>query len=491
MVLITASSSKGRALSSIATPNLFHRVVITGLGAVTPLGNCVHSSWDNLNSIKNNDTKNSDVGNDVGITTLEESILLQKLPVHVFNHDIALSKILPSQVAAPVRNVDHDPRTARFVQFALQAGEEAIKHAGLLPFLGLTDSLEAENSSGLYGEEEGKLHSNADAVEDRRCRIGASIGSGMSSVREIIASHETVIKNNSIRKLYPHFIPKVLSNSAASRLSLQFKLKGPNLAPTTACAAGAHAIGEAMRCIQYGDADVMLAGGSEACIDPMSMAGFCRLKALSTKFNDSPSAASRPFDVDRDGFVMGEGASILVLEDFEHAKKRGAQILCELRGYGLTGDGFHITSPDPDGKGAERAMNMALQRAGISPYLVDYVNAHATSTPIGDVIEENAIDRTLGRHPERESSILISSTKGKTGHLLGAAGAIEAAFTVKSIIDGLVPPTANLSRSNESEKSLSLQHVVECSVDKKIDVAMSNSFGFGGTNASLVFSTVT
>jgi len=479
-MLPTSLSTTGRALSSITTPNSLRRVVITGLGAITPLGKTFQSSWDALNASTNNKTINGDVG----ITTLEEAILHQNLSSKILDHDIALAKILPSQVAAPVRGVNSDPRTARFVQFAMYAGEEAMHHAGLFSFLGLPEVHCNNEESHLDPDSD----DHANTLEYRRCRIGVCIGSGMSCVREIVASHETVIENNSLRKLYPHFIPKVLSNSAASRLSLQFKLKGPNLAPTTACAAGAHAIGESMRCIQYGDADVMLAGGAEACIDPMSMAGFCRLKALSSKFNDNPLTASRPFDNDRDGFVMGEGASVLVLEGLDHAKERGANILCELRGYGLTGDGFHVTSPDPDGAGAERAMNMALKRAGIAPQNVDYVNAHATSTPMGDVIEENAINRSVGNNSNRERPVLVSSTKGATGHLLGAAGAIESAFTVMSIVDSLAPPTKNLNVSCEKEDIMSLQHVTRSSTEQDITIAMSNSFGFGGTNASLVFS---
>jgi 3-oxoacyl-[acyl-carrier-protein] synthase II len=241
-----------------------------------------------------------------------------------------------------------------------------------------------------------------------------------------------------------------------------------------------------MRCIQYNSADIMLAGGTEACIDPLSIAGFCRLRALSTNF--PPNEASRPFDKDRDGFVMGEGSAILVLEELEHAKKRGVSILAELRGYGLTGDAHHVTAPEPTGRGAERAMRMALQQAGLPAASVQYVNAHATSTRLGDEIEALAIDRTLCR-ADRIDDLFVSSTKGATGHLLGAAGAIEAAFTIRSLMDGTIPPTKNLTELDENESSTSFHYVQDAPVNAcaNFDVAMSNSFGFGGTNASLVF----
>jgi 3-oxoacyl-[acyl-carrier-protein] synthase II len=241
-----------------------------------------------------------------------------------------------------------------------------------------------------------------------------------------------------------------------------------------------------MRCIQYGDADVMLAGGAEACIDPLSMAGFSRLRALSSQTD--PHAASRPFDVDRDGFVMGEGSAVLVLEELEHAQRRGASILAELIGYGLTGDAYHITSPEPTGNGASRAMSMALERAGISN--VDYINAHATSTPKGDEIEAHAINRTFGTDTEQQQreALLVSSTKGATGHLLGAAGAVEACFTIQALRDKVIPPTRNLNTVDETEQELQFSHVREVTKKEDLDVAMTNSFGFGGTNASLIFS---
>jgi 3-oxoacyl-[acyl-carrier-protein] synthase II len=423
---------------------LHRRVVVTGMGAITPLGNSLSSSWKSL------------LRNEHGITTLEEALHHQNLSQEVLDRELAQIQALPCHVAAPVRGVAQDSRTARFVQFALLAGAEAVHHAQL-DFFSLLNH-----------------------------RIGVSVGCGMSSVREIVqAAH--LVSESGLRRLSPHFIPKVLANSAAGRLSLEYKIGGPNLASATACAAGAHAIGDAMKCIQYNHADVMLAGGTESCIDPLSIAGFCRLRALSTSI--LPGEASRPFDQHRNGFVMGEGAAILVLEEMEHAKARGAVILAELCGYGLTGDGYHLTAPDPQGQGAERAMIMALDSAGMEASSIDYVNAHATSTPIGDEIEARTISRSLGTC--RTLDLFVSSTKGATGHLLGAAGAVEAAFTVMAIQEGMLPPNRNLTLDDitESEQKNSF-HFVTKATKKDVHIAMTNSFGFGGTNASLIFSRV-
>ena len=305
----------------------------------------------------------------------------------------------------------------------------------------------------------------------------------------------------SIRKLSPHFIPKVLTNSASGRLSLEFGLKGPNLATSTACAAGTHAIGDGFRAIQYGTIDLCLAGGSEASIEPIGLAGFCRLRALST--NTIPEISSRPFDIARDGFVMGEGAAMLVLEELEHAKVRGATILAEISGYGMSGDAFHITAPDEEGIGAERAMKMALEDAQNNrndmenPLKVGYVNAHATSTPKGDEIEAMVIDRVLRNSLDSndENSLItpyVSSIKGATGHLLGAAGALEAALTVMSIVHQRIPPTLNLEQvdwNGNEESRCCFEHVRGDAITPaaKLKAAISNSFGFGGTNASLLF----
>jgi len=453
------------ALSPLAVSH--RRVVVTGIGAISPLGQTFVSTWENLISPA--------ISTDTGITTLEEALAVQHLPSDILDRDMKLGRILPSQVAAPVRNIPYDARTSRFVQFALQATDEAVRSSNLTEWL----CLAAVDTSDKID----------DKLQYRRTRAGACIASGMSSIREAINAYQIMESKNSIRRINPHFVPKILCNAPSSRVSLQFHLQGPNLAPSTACAAGGHAIGEAMRCIQYGDADIMIAGGTEACIDPLSMGGFCRLKALSTTFNDEPLSASRPFDSNRDGFVMGEGASVLILEEMEHAIERGANILCELRGYGLSGDAYHVTSPDPDGKGADRAIRMALERAGLEPGDVDYVNAHATSTPMGDEIEERTINKVLCDEDHRTSDLHVSSTKGATGHLLGAAGAMEAAITVNAIVKGLAPQSRNLSIREDSPKGF-FKHIVDSPEKKDINVAINNSFGFGGTNACLVFAAV-
>jgi len=407
-------------------------------------------------------------------------MLAQNLPSEILDYEMDLAKMLPSQVAAPVRGVEYCPRTNRFVQLALIAASESLKDSGLDTWL-----------QGKEGKGEGEVDDNQ--LNHRLSRIGTCIGSGMSSVREIVSAHSTVTSKKSLRRLSPHFVPKVLCNSASARISLEHSLRGPNLAPSTACAAGGHAIGDALRCIQHDDVDIMLCGGAEACIDPISMGGFARLKALSTKYNDEPLLSSRPFDQKRDGFVMGEGSCVLVIEELEHALERGADIYCEVAGYGLSGDGYHVTSPDPEGRGAERAMRIALERAGIEPYMVDYVNAHATSTPMGDEIEERTVARVAGAVAQgkgttgsRQKNLYVSSTKGATGHLLGAAGAIEGAFTVMAIKDGIVPPTRNLEDNNFE----GFHHVKGSPIEDDMKVAVSNSFGFGGTNASVVFSSL-
>jgi 3-oxoacyl-[acyl-carrier-protein] synthase II len=427
------------------------RVVVTGMGAISPLGHTLSETWKAL------------LSNQSGMTTLEEALVShQSLSEQTLERELAIAKTLPCQVAAPVKNLENDNRTARFVQMALVAGAEAMERSKLLHWL------EGDNDETISTE--------------RKERVGACIGSGMSGVREIAGAVLT-IEEKGLRRLSPHFVPKVLANSAAGRLSLEYGLQGPNHAASTACAAGSHAIGDAMRCIQYGNADVMLAGGAEACIDPISMAGFCRLRALSTGF--APDESSRPFDQKRDGFVMGEGAAVLVLEELNHAKARNAPILAELTGYGLTGDAFHITAPDSDGRGAERAMRMAMGQAGVEVSEIGYVNAHATSTPKGDEIEGRVIDRVLPMEL-RDSPLFVSGTKGATGHLLGAAGALEAAFTVMTLVDKIIPPTRNLETP---EGDCHFEHVRECKEVDSIRVAVNNSFGFGGTNASLVFKT--
>jgi 3-oxoacyl-[acyl-carrier-protein] synthase II len=309
---------------------------------------------------------------------------------------------------------------------------------------------------------------------------GVLIGSGIGGI-EGIAETAIVLKERGPRRISPFFIPGRIINLASGAVSIAFGLKGPNHAVVTACSTGSHAIGDAGRLVALGDADVMVAGGAESPVNRISIAGFSAARALSTGFNDQPTRASRPYDKDRDGFVLGEGAGMVVLEEYEHAKRRGARIYAELVGYGLSGDAYHVTAPAPDGDGALRCMNAALKRAAIAPAEIDYINAHGTSTPVGDEIEIGAVHRLLGNAAGRLS---MSSTKSSIGHLLGAAGAVEAIFCVLAIRDGVAPPTLNLD--NPSVQT-AIDLVAHQAQQRKIDVVLSNSFGFGGTNASLVF----
>eukprot|EP00531_Pseudo-nitzschia_arenysensis_P004271 CAMPEP_0116115786 /NCGR_PEP_ID=MMETSP0329-20121206/691_1 /TAXON_ID=697910 /ORGANISM="Pseudo-nitzschia arenysensis, Strain B593" /LENGTH=495 /DNA_ID=CAMNT_0003609239 /DNA_START=69 /DNA_END=1556 /DNA_ORIENTATION=+ len=484
------------SVDSILSNGRKRRVVVTGMGIVSPLGNTLEDSWKKvLGSCNEN----------CGVTSLEETLLShQDLDSDKFEREWKVAKSLPCQVAAPVRGLNEaiidasiegasSRNTARFVQMALLAGSQAMKQADLVDWL----SQEDEDTDADEG---------GSKFLRRRDRFGVCIGSGMSAVREITTAWDMVAGSGTIRRLSPHFIPKVLTNSAAGRLSLEYGLRGPNLAPSTACAASAHSIGDGLRAIQSGASDLMLVGGAEASIETLGLAGFCRLRALSTSFNDRPMKASRPFDSQRDGFVMGEGAAVLVLEELEHAKERIAnhernslspspRILAEVTGYGASGDAFHVTAPDEAGRGAERAMIMALDEdrfCDANPVPIGYINAHATSTPKGDQIEAAVVDNLLRSYPiqqDTESICYMSSTKGQSGHLLGAAGALEAAFTVMSLVDQKIPPTLNLNEPEGKAESL-FEHVAgskafEPTVD--IQMAISNSFGFGGTNASLVF----
>ena len=317
--------------------------------------------------------------------------------------------------------------------------------------------------------------------EDREDQnnTGVMIGSGIGGI-EGIAETALLLKERGPRRISPFFIPGRLINLASGYVSIEFGLRGPNHAVVTACSTGSHAIGDAGRIIALGDADVMLAGGTESPINRLSMAGFAACRALSTSFNDEPTRASRPYDRDRDGFVMGEGAGIVVLEEYEHAKRRGAKIYAELIGYGMSGDAYHITAPTPDGDGAFRCMSAAIKRAGISPSEIDYINAHGTSTPLGDELELQAVQRVVGNAAGR---IAMSSTKSSIGHLLGAAGAVEAIFSVLAMRDQAAPPTINLDHPSVETPIDLVPHKAE---HRKIDVVLSNSFGFGGTNASLV-----
>jgi 3-oxoacyl-[acyl-carrier-protein] synthase II len=342
-----------------------------------------------------------------------------------------------------------------FIHYAIAAADEAVKDSGYVP-----------------------------ASDEARERIGVMIGSGIGGLNEIYET-SIVLHEKGPRRVSPFFIPRSLINLASGQVSIIHGYRGPNHAVVTACATGAHAIGDAARLIVLGDADVMVAGGTEAAICRIGIAGFCALRALSTGFNDTPQKASRPYDKDRDGFVMGEGAGILMLEEYEHAKKRGAKIYAELIGYGLSGDAYHMTAPAEDGSGGYRAMKMALKHAGISPDDIDYINAHGTSTPVGDEIEVKAVKTLLG---PAVGKVMMSSTKSAIGHLLGAAGAVEAIYSIKAVTDGIAPPTLNLDNPSEAVGGIDL--VPHKAKQKKIRIALSNSFGFGGTNACLIFKAI-
>jgi len=408
------------------------RVVVTGLGMVSPLANGVDATWEKLIAGKSGIKK---------ITQCDVSDLPSKVAGEVtdFNAD---AYIEPKEQ----RKMD------RFIQFAMAAAEEAIQDSGWKP-----------------------------TTYEGECATGVLIGSGIGGL-QLIDATSVVMHEQGTRRVTPFFIPSTLINLASGQVSIKYGFKGPNHSVVTACATGTHAIGDATRLIMHGDADVMIAGGTEATINRIGLAGFCALRALSTGYNENPEQASRPFDKGRDGFVMGEGAGILVLEELEHAKKRGAKIYAEVIGYGLTGDAYHMTSPPPDGDGAFRAMKAALKNAKVLPADIDYINAHGTSTPVGDEIEFGAVKRLLG--PDAHN-VSMSSTKSAIGHLLGAAGAVEAIFCVKAITDGIMPPTLNLTDPGETCHGIDL---VPLKAKKRdIKIALSNSFGFGGTNASLVF----
>ncbi|KAH9745050.1 3-oxoacyl-(acyl-carrier-protein) synthase [Citrus sinensis] len=343
---------------------------------------------------------------------------------------------------------------ARFIAYALCAADEALHDAKWLP-----------------------------SDQGQKERTGVSIGGGIGSISDTVDAAQMICEKR-LRRLSPFFIPRILINMASGHVSMKYGFQGPNHAAVTACATGAHSIGDAARMIQFGDSDVMVAGGTESSIDALSMAGFCKSRALTTKYNGTPQEASRPFDCGRDGFVIGEGSGVLVLEELEHAKKRGAKIYAEVRGYGMSGDAHHITQPHIDGKGAILAMTRALKQSGLQSHQVDYVNAHATSTPLGDTVEATAI-RTVFSDHATSGSLAFSSTKGAIGHLLGAAGAVEAIFAVLTIHHGVAPLTLNLAKPDPIFNDNFMP--LTASKDMPISAALSNSFGFGGTNASLLF----
>jgi 3-oxoacyl-[acyl-carrier-protein] synthase II len=423
------------------------RVVVTGLGLVTPLGWGVETSWRALIEGK------SGAGR---ITTFDPTDYACQVACEVprvdgrggGGPDVAGS-FDPDQVmsAKDQRRVDD------FILYAVAAADEAVRDSGWTP----TDEADRE-------------------------RTGVNIGSGIGGLATIA---ETAIElhERGPRRVSPFFIPSALINLASGQVSIRHGFKGPNHSVVTACATGAHAVGDAMRFIRNGDADVMVAGGAEAAVCPIGIAGFIACRAMATKFNDAPQRASRPYDVERDGFVMGEGAGVLVLEELEHARARGAKIYAEVTGYGLAGDAYHITAPADDGDGGFRAMRAAIAHAGLQPSDIDYINAHGTSTPLGDEIELGAVERLLGNAAAR---VTMSSTKSAIGHLLGAAGAVEAAFSVLAIRDQIAPPTLNLDNPSVETAIDLAPHKAK---PRQIDVALSNSFGFGGTNASVIFTT--
>ncbi len=413
------------------------RVVITGVGALTPLACGVEQTWARLLN---------GASGAAAVKYFDARHLPCQIACEIKFGPTAEGGFTPEDwmPARERRKLD------RFIVYAMVAADQAISDSGWAP----TDEEDQE-------------------------RTGVMIGSGIGGI-ETIAEGAITLKERGPRRISPFFIPAALINLCSGQVSIKYGFKGPNHAVVTACSTGAHAIGDAARIIRAGEADVMVAGGAEAPICELSIAGFSACKALSTKFNDAPEKASRPYDRDRDGFVMGEGAGVVVLEEYEHARARGAKIYAEVLGYGMSGDAYHITSPAPDGDGGYRSMRAALKSAGLDASDVDYVNAHGTSTPMGDEIELQAVARMLGAHA---GSVTMSSTKSSTGHLLGAAGAIEAIFCALALRDQVAPPTLNLDNpSVETQIDLAPHQPRE----RRIDVALSNSFGFGGTNASLV-----
>ena len=407
------------------------RVVVTGLGCVSPVGNTVSEAWSNLLAGQ------SGIG---PITRFDASAMSCRIVGEVKNFD------LESYISAKeARTMD------RFIHYGIAAAAQAIQDAGL-------------PSGDALGEEEA-------------CRTGVVIGSGIGGLPLIEDTHIEYTARGA-RRISPFFVPASIINMISGHVSMRHGFKGPNLAVVTACTTGLHSIGEAGRLIEYGDADVMIAGGSEGTVSPLGVGGFAAMRALSTR-NDDPTAASRPWDKDRDGFVLGEGAGVMVLEEYEHAKARGAKIYAELSGYGMSADAGHMTAPSMDGP--RRAMINAMRNAGINAEQIDYLNAHGTSTPLGDINETNAIKAALGDHAYKT---VVSSTKSMTGHLLGGAGGIESVFTVLALHHQKVPPTINLVNP---DPECDLDYCANTARDLKIDVALKNNFGFGGTNGSLVF----
>jgi 3-oxoacyl-[acyl-carrier-protein] synthase II len=421
-----------------ASDNGTRRVVITGLGVVCPLGVGAEHVWQRLTASES------------GVTAIQ-SFDVSDLPAKI-------AGVIPRGETAEGRFNADDwmlPKDQRkvdaFILYAMAAATMAVEDAGWTP-----------------------------EDEESRERTGVLIGSGIGGLQNIYEGSITLHERGP-RRLSPFFIPSSLINLASGQVSIRYGFKGPNHSVVTACSTGAHAIGDASRLIMWGDADVMVAGGAEAAVCRLGIAGFAAARALSTNFNDTPERASRPWDRDRDGFVMGEGSGVVVLEELEHAKQRGARIYGEIIGYGLSGDAYHITAPAEDGNGGFRAMRAALRHAGLNPEDIDYINAHGTSTQVGDEIEVGAIKRLFGDHAYKLS---MSSTKSAIGHLLGAAGSVEAIFSILALRDGVAPPTLNLENPSEG---CDIDLVAKTAKQRPISYALSNSFGFGGTNASVIF----
>jgi 3-oxoacyl-[acyl-carrier-protein] synthase II len=414
------------------------RIVITGIGLVTPLGIGTEHVWRRL------------LGGESGVRSIQ-SFDVSDLPAKI------AGQVPRGETSSGHFNADDwvPPKDQRkmdeFIVFALGAAVQAVEDSGWKP-----------------------------QDDEARERTGVMIGSGIGGLPGITEGAITLHERGP-RRISPFFIPSCLINLASGHVSIRYGFKGPNHAVVTACSTGAHAIGDAARLIMLEDADVMVAGGTEAAISRLGIAGFAAARALSTNFNDTPERASRPWDQDRDGFVMGEGAGVVVLEELEHARKRGAKIYAEVIGYGMSGDAYHVTAPAEDGNGAFRSMRNALKRANLAPDQIDYINAHGTSTPLGDEIELGAVKRLFGDHSYKLS---MSSTKSAIGHLLGAAGSVEAIFSILAIRDGIVPPTLNLENPSPA---CDIDLVAKRAKERKVRYALSNSFGFGGTNASLIF----
>ena len=418
------------------------RVVITGLGMVTPLGSAVETVWANILASKSGAR---------AITRFDASGYACRIACEVLRGDGT------GVTFDATRRIDHkvQRQVDPFIQYGIDAAGQALEDAGL-----------------------------TDMSETERFRAGCSIGSGIGGLPGI-EEESIVLHDKGPRRVSPHFVHGRLINLISGQVSIKYGLMGPNHAVVTACSTGAHAIGDAARMIALDDADVMLAGGAEGAICPLGIAGFSQARALSTGFNDTPEKASRPYDKDRDGFVMGEGAGVVVLEELERAKARGATIYGEVIGYGLTGDAYHVTAPHPQGSGAFRSMEMALRKAGLNPSDIDYINAHGTSTPMGDELELGAVRRLFGSAIE---TVSMSSTKSAIGHLLGGAGAVESIFCLLAMRDQIVPPTLNLD--NPSDGCAGVDLVPHVAKRRKVGAVLNNSFGFGGTNATLVFRSV-